>query len=622
MTMVSLAETTMNEIQPGPKDTRASPGAAEDKAKQRHILDIVFLQDSTGSQGPYIQACKSAITNICKKVSEHMGSPTAKPKSSSPSELDPIRFGLIAFRDHPPQDRSYVTKNFGFTSSVGEMKKWLGGLVASGGGDGPEASTAAMAEALNLEWRQSEEDDEDEAVDDDQGEGEKDKKERKKGVKVVKIVVLVTDAPPHGLGERGDGFPNGSPDQNDPLDIARQMAEHGISLHVIACEPTLSRYQHAVDFYRALTQITSGRMVPLLNASQLGDYIIGSALETLETEELLAQFQDTILEDVYGQGKSIEEVVENMQQRLEQQQVHMQTLHVDDVYAPSREAEANVASWMNAGKLGDARGKVEEITAPRMRSAYLGGSGVPDMSGGAFGPRASSATTPFAPAPPVSGIRGLNRSKTRKLSLTVPRDSRFEACSDGPGVDSDALRDTTSSSNRRRNQRGGTRASAPGMESTGSTPLAVTMAEGLVGESDDVELEVVEDDDDDDDDVLMPGFAPRGKISAPVMRKTDKRSVRAPPSGARPPAVPAPLNHVTAPHAFSTEGGGEEGLPQVQMSRQAVSLEQTRRMVMQGLSRHAKVGPGGKLTPKGVWAKADGGPSSGTATNVDGLSEK
>ncbi|KAH6909941.1 hypothetical protein BKA70DRAFT_1275485, partial [Coprinopsis sp. MPI-PUGE-AT-0042] len=55
-----------------------------------------------------------------------------------------------------------------------------------------------------------------------------------------------------------------------------------------------------------------GRMVPLLNASQLGDYIIGSALETLATEELIAQFQDTILEDAYGQGKSVEEVVERV----------------------------------------------------------------------------------------------------------------------------------------------------------------------------------------------------------------------------------------------------------------------------------------------------------------------
>ena len=103
-------------------------------------------------------------------------------------------------------------------------------------------------------------------------------------------------------------------------------------------------------------------MVPLLNAAQLGDYIIGSALETLETEELIAKFQDTILEDVYGQGKSVEEVVEQVQQQLQQQQVQMQTLQVDDIYMPSAEAAANVASWATAGKLGEARGKVKEVS--------------------------------------------------------------------------------------------------------------------------------------------------------------------------------------------------------------------------------------------------------------------
>ncbi|KAH6874238.1 hypothetical protein BKA70DRAFT_261074 [Coprinopsis sp. MPI-PUGE-AT-0042] len=335
-----------------PKD--APTGSGEGKAnKPQHLLDIVFLQDATGSQGPYIQACKSAINNICNKVSEHMGSTPASTSSNSKtttslSELNPIRFGLVAFRDHPPQDTSYVTKNFGFTSSMGEMKKWLGGLVASGGGDGPEASTAALADALNMEWRQSEED--------EAGEGNK-------GVKVVKIVVLVTDAPPHGLGEPGDGFPNGSPDQNDPLDIARQMAEHGISLYVIACEPTLSHYKHAVDFYRSLTEITSGRMVPLLNASRLGDYIVGSVLETLETEELLAQFQNIVLEDVYGQGKSIEEVIERVQQQLAQQQVQMQTLQADDMYIPSSVAEANVATYINSENIGDVRGKVQEASS-------------------------------------------------------------------------------------------------------------------------------------------------------------------------------------------------------------------------------------------------------------------
>lgn len=98
------------------------------------------------------------------------------------------------------------------------MKAHLSGLSALGGGDGPEAQTAALAAALDMEW-----------VDD-----------------AVKMVVLITDAPPHGIGEDGDGFTE-SPDrklnivltinfspnlssENDPLQIARQMAERGITL--------------------------------------------------------------------------------------------------------------------------------------------------------------------------------------------------------------------------------------------------------------------------------------------------------------------------------------------------------------------------------------------------------
>jgi len=91
----------------------------------------------------------------------------------------------VAFRDYPPQDRSFVTKNFGFTSNLAVMQKNLRALVATGGGDGPEAQTAALSEALNMGWRDS----------------------------AHKIVVLITDAPPHGIGENRDGFPKGSPDR-------------------------------------------------------------------------------------------------------------------------------------------------------------------------------------------------------------------------------------------------------------------------------------------------------------------------------------------------------------------------------------------------------------------------
>jgi hypothetical protein len=131
------------------------------------------LQDTTGSQGPYINSAKKAIRDICDKIS-----------ASAEIKKELIRFGLIAFRDHPPQEMSYVTRNFGFTDNISIMQANLNRLSALGGGDGPEAQTAALAAALDMEW-----------IDD-----------------AVKMVVLITDAPPHGIGEDRDGFTE-SPDR-------------------------------------------------------------------------------------------------------------------------------------------------------------------------------------------------------------------------------------------------------------------------------------------------------------------------------------------------------------------------------------------------------------------------
>jgi hypothetical protein len=77
-----------------------------------------------------------------------------------------------------------ITKPFRFTSDVAVIQKNLSSLVAAGGGNGPEVQTAAMAAALDLNWAED----------------------------AIKMVVLITDAPPHGLGEAGDGFSK-SPDR-------------------------------------------------------------------------------------------------------------------------------------------------------------------------------------------------------------------------------------------------------------------------------------------------------------------------------------------------------------------------------------------------------------------------
>jgi hypothetical protein len=89
-----------------------------------------------------------------------------------------------------------------FYVDISIMHDNLKTLFASGGGDGPEAVTAALGEALDMDWRPH----------------------------AAKMVVLIADAPPHGIGEYGDGFDDGSPDGKDPLGIARTMASRGIVL--------------------------------------------------------------------------------------------------------------------------------------------------------------------------------------------------------------------------------------------------------------------------------------------------------------------------------------------------------------------------------------------------------
>ena len=60
----------------------------------------------------------------------------------------------------------------------------LNTLVARRGGGGPEAVTAALNNTLNLKWRRD----------------------------AAKVAVIITDAPPHGIGEDHDYYKDVVPD--------------------------------------------------------------------------------------------------------------------------------------------------------------------------------------------------------------------------------------------------------------------------------------------------------------------------------------------------------------------------------------------------------------------------
>lgn len=105
-----------------------------------------------------------------------------------------LKFGVAAFRDHFPQAKSFITKaltprpgsnpeQVAFTTDSGTVASVLGTLEADEGGDGPEAVADALQMGLLADWRNH----------------------------AYKVAILITDAPPHGIGEDGDKFPDGCP---------------------------------------------------------------------------------------------------------------------------------------------------------------------------------------------------------------------------------------------------------------------------------------------------------------------------------------------------------------------------------------------------------------------------
>ncbi|CAF4400613.1 unnamed protein product, partial [Adineta steineri] len=81
--------------------------------------------DCTESMAPYIESAKNNIRAIFEEIVT--------------SEKSDIRLAFVEYRDHPPEDTTFVTRVHNFTNSVDEMKNWLDVCQADGGGDTPEA---------------------------------------------------------------------------------------------------------------------------------------------------------------------------------------------------------------------------------------------------------------------------------------------------------------------------------------------------------------------------------------------------------------------------------------------------------------------------------------------------
>jgi hypothetical protein len=143
-------------------DNKNGEGEEGKKAEkgEKVQLDLAFCCDCTGSMGLYIRSAQENIRLIATSIHDRLG------KTAS------VRFALVKYRDHPSQDTTFVMELSDFTENLDVMKSNVDAMAAKGGGDGPEAVAAALHKLNELSWRPN----------------------------ATKVCVLISDAPPHGLG--------------------------------------------------------------------------------------------------------------------------------------------------------------------------------------------------------------------------------------------------------------------------------------------------------------------------------------------------------------------------------------------------------------------------------------
>ncbi|HEX2476772.1 MAG TPA: vWA domain-containing protein [Lacipirellulaceae bacterium] len=177
-------------------------------------FDLAFVVDTTGSMGGLIKAAQKQMVGMVDALATAV-------------DVD-MRLGIVEYRDHPPQDRM-IYRVYNLTDNLKKAKKAIDGLSAEGGGDEPEAVYAGIVAACDkLAWRRHSR----------------------------RMAVLVGDAPPHGAGCPGDGFPRGCPSGQTMESVSARAEEVRVTLYALGLSP------RCAEPFDRISGMTGGRFFP------------------------------------------------------------------------------------------------------------------------------------------------------------------------------------------------------------------------------------------------------------------------------------------------------------------------------------------------------------------------
>jgi Ca-activated chloride channel family protein len=225
------------------------------KARPMGELDLVFLVDETGSMGAYIAQVQRHLLALIDAL-------RAAPLCRS------LRIGVVGYRDHPPQDPTFASRVVPLTDDIAAVRAGVERMEARGGGDGPESVTDGLYDLVRLDWRP----------------------------RAARVVVWVGDAPPHGIGCPGDGFPKGCPCGHHWYTQAESCREMGIVIHAVACLPTLASFPGGEEMFKTVARTARGLYLPLRSADVLVPLITGVAETELDKQRIEERIAEVLRE--------------------------------------------------------------------------------------------------------------------------------------------------------------------------------------------------------------------------------------------------------------------------------------------------------------------------------------
>ena len=205
--------------------------------KSKPRIEVCFVLDTTGSMGGLIKGAKQKIWSIANEMISAQPTPE-------------LKLGLIGYRD---RGDDYVVKSFSLTDDIDAIYGHLREFQAAGGGDTPESVNEALAEAIHkMPWSSDK--------------------------KVLKIIFLVGDAPPHMDYPNGPKYP----------DLCREAAKKDLIINTIQC----GEMAETKPIWQEIAKLSEGSYVGI---SQSGNVAVISTPMDKELSRLNERMGGTLI---------------------------------------------------------------------------------------------------------------------------------------------------------------------------------------------------------------------------------------------------------------------------------------------------------------------------------------